>query len=146
MPEQKEREGIKAPGIWLNLSKTIRVWRPLTVYYSRLITHNTDLRDSSLHGVAIVCLLLASGVRGGQRYTHSPVAATKRLLLVGGAYDHLPKETHEYMSGKDIIAKRLADVEELRSRITNSEKAWIEEPGMITTANGIVLFREQGAC
>jgi len=73
------------------------------------------------------------------------------------------------MAGMHIIAKLLQNVEGLDTRITNSgeawprsegpgkellseeawpanfDEAWPEGPGMIASADGIVLFREQGA-
>ena len=77
--------------------------------------------------------------------TENEPAPVKHLLLIGGPFDHHPKGTHEYMTGMRIIAKCLESVDGLQTRITNSEKDWSEGPGMIASADGIVLFREQGA-
>ena len=82
---------------------------------------------------------------GKANASQSRVETKKRLLLIGGPYDHHPKGTHEYMAGMRIVAKCLENVDGLHTRITNSEDSWIEGPGMIAGADGIVLFREQGA-
>ena len=75
----------------------------------------------------------------------SAATKTKRLLLIGGPYDYHLKGIHEFMVGMRIISKCLKPVDGLQTRITNSEDAWIEGPGMIAAVDGIVLFREQGA-
>jgi type 1 glutamine amidotransferase len=69
----------------------------------------------------------------------------KQLLLIGGPFDGHPKGTHEYMAGLPILARCLEAVPGLKMRITNSEEPWRDGPPMIDSADGVVLFREQGA-
>ena len=100
------------------------------------------MRRSFLFALAIASLVAAPVAVAGQT---PPSSAPKRLLLIGGPYDHHPKGTHEYMSGMRIVSKCLADVDGLQIIVTNSERAWSDGPAMIADADGIVLFREQGA-
>ncbi|MSO21651.1 MAG: hypothetical protein EXQ58_00030 [Acidobacteria bacterium] len=76
---------------------------------------------------------------------NSRIPRSKKLLLIGGPFDGHPKGTHEYMAGLRVISQCLETVEGLQVKITNSEKSWSEGPGMIDSADGILLFREQGA-
>lgn len=69
----------------------------------------------------------------------------KRLLLIGGPFDGHPKGSHEYMAGLSILARCLEGVPALETRVTNSEEPWRDGPAMIDSADGVVLFREQGA-
>jgi photosystem II stability/assembly factor-like uncharacterized protein len=73
------------------------------------------------------------------------VEATKKLLLIGGPFDHHPPGSHEYMAGLRVLEKCLQGVEGLQIRSTNSEDAWSEGPNMIDSADGVLLFREEGA-
>jgi len=114
-------------------------------------------RSSQLSiGLVIACLISVSITLAEETTSHTADTSTaqgtrntptkvKRLLLIGGPYDYHPKGSHEYMAGMRIIAKLLENVDGLNTRITNSGKAWPEGPGMIAAADGIVLFREQGA-
>ncbi|MBM4005444.1 MAG: DUF1080 domain-containing protein [Planctomycetes bacterium] len=74
-----------------------------------------------------------------------PNKPSRKLLLIGGPFDHHPVGSHEYMAGLRIISKCLEGVEGLDIRIANSEDAWNEGPDMIDSSDGVLLFREQGA-
>ena len=108
-------------------------------------------------------IVLAIAVLLSLDRVHAEETKVKRLLLIGGPYDYHPKGSHEYMAGLRIIAKLLENVDGLDIRITNSGKAfrrresdhkvlgrsaddaWPEGPNMISSADGIVLFRSMGA-
>ncbi len=79
----------------------------------------------------------------GRAETGKP--ATK-LLLIGGPFDGHPPGSHEYMQGTRImetILQRMGD--SLSIRVTNSEGEWLEGPNLVDSADGVVLFRDQGA-
>ena len=93
---------------------------------------------------AVVCGLSVAVATASEEASHQEKSANsdKRLLLIGGPFDFHPKGTHEYMVGMNILWKLLEGVDGLQTRITNSEEAWPEGPGMIDSADAIVLFRE----
>jgi len=90
--------------------------------------------------VALVALAATATAQTVQR-DHS----VKRLLLIGGPFDGHPKGTHEFMAGMRIISKCLEGVNGLQTTTVNSKEPWKEGPELIDGADGIVLFRGEGA-
>jgi hypothetical protein len=71
-------------------------------------------------------------------------AEPKHLLLCGQGPDGHPPTTHEFMPGVRIIQHLLRDVPGLSVDISQADEPWLEGPGKIDHADGIVLFLTQG--
>ncbi len=69
----------------------------------------------------------------------------KKLLLLGQKPDGHPPGTHEYMPGQRLLAKLLADVNGIESRVVQADDPWSDGPKLLDKADGVVLFVSEGA-
>lgn len=86
--------------------------------------------------LAVVCWWPAVGLLA---------AEPKTLLLLGQSPDGHPPGTHEYMAGANIMAKLLADVPGLKTKVVRADSPWKEGPALLKEADGAVIFLSQGA-
>ena len=71
-------------------------------------------------------------------------AAPKRLLILGQKPDGHPPGTHEYMPGAQVVTALMKDRKAVKVTIAQADNPWPEGPALITKADGIVLFLNEG--
>ncbi len=75
----------------------------------------------------------------------SAAAEPKTLLLVSQSPDNHPPGTHEYAKGIELLAGLLGPTSGLKIRIANGDEPWHDGPGLLESADGVVLFLSEGA-
>ena len=100
--------------------------------------------QKTVGGPSRICGLSVAVATASEEASHQGKSANpdKRLLLIGGPFDFHPKGTYEYMVGMNILSKLFERIDGPQTRIANSVESWPEGPGMIDSADAIVLFRE----
>lgn len=91
----------------------------------------------SLLLLVLACLSLCSPL--------ARAAEPKRLLLLGQKPDGHPKTTHEYMAGQQVLAKLLAGVKGIETKIVQADDPWTDGPELLKQTDGVVLFVSEGA-
>jgi hypothetical protein len=71
-------------------------------------------------------------------------AAPKQLLLLGQKPDGHPPGTHEYMPGARVLEALLKNRRDVKVSIAQADNPWTEGPALITKADGIVMFLNEG--
>jgi len=71
-------------------------------------------------------------------------AAPKQLLVLGQKPDGHPPGTHEYMPGARIVKALMSGQKDVRVTISQADEPWIDGPKMISKADGIVMFLNEG--
>jgi type 1 glutamine amidotransferase len=94
---------------------------------------------------AIVFLAVSVFVFGGTTHAADDVAKPKTLLLIGGPADGHKPATHEYMLGVRIVAKLVANVPGLKTRVVSAGELWKEGPKALAEVDGAVVFLSEGA-
>ncbi len=69
----------------------------------------------------------------------------RRLLMVGQRPDNHPAGTHEYLPGVERLAKLLEPTGDLKVTVVSGDEPWTDGPGLISEADGIVIFLSEGA-
>ena len=70
--------------------------------------------------------------------------APKQLLILGQKPDGHPPGTHEYMPGARIVQALMAGHKDVQVTVAQADEPWVEGPGLIAKADGIVLFLNEG--
>jgi hypothetical protein len=86
--------------------------------------------------VTLITLIIAAPLTAGE---------PKHLLLLGQSPDNHPPGTHEYMSDVEELARLLAPVRNLETRVVKADEPWPEGPQLIRGADGVVVFLSEGA-
>lgn len=102
-----------------------------------------SLGRQRLRTILAVAGLLAVMVAG-------PVAAevgksSKQVLLIAGAPDGHPPQTHEYVAGLKIVHELLVDQPGLTLRTVVADDDWNDGPELLDATDAVVLFRSEGA-
>ena len=77
-------------------------------------------------------------------FSITTLAAPKQLLILGQKPDGHPPGTHEYMPGARIVKALMSGQKDVRVTISQADEPWIDGPKMISKADGIVLFLNEG--
>ena len=91
------------------------------------------------------CRLFACGVLSVFEAVGTTAAEPpKQVLLLGMKRDH-PPGRHQYMAGLRLLAKCLADVPGLKTKVVAADEPWPQGPELLKKADGVVLYLGQGA-
>ena len=92
-----------------------------------------------LPALGILLLLITSSV------VAQDTKAAKRVLLIAGAPDGHPPQTHEYVAGLKIVHELLVDQPEIALRTVVADDEWKDGPELLDGTDAVVLFRSEGA-
>lgn len=94
----------------------------------------------------IVLLVAGCGLLGIVPCSRAEDAVVpKRLLLIAGAPDGHPPQTHEYVAGMKIVHELFADHPGIVLRTVVADDEWKDGPELLDGTDAVVLFRSEGA-
>ncbi len=77
--------------------------------------------------------------------TADDAKTAKSVLLIAGAPDGHPPQTHEYVAGLKIVHDLLADQPGIALRTVVAHDDWKDGPELLDGTDAVVLFRSEGA-
>ncbi len=106
------------------------------------------MSSNPLRRIGWLAILLLAGVPFPGDTTDAvadDAKGVKRVLLISGAPDGHPPQTHEYVAGLKIVHELLVDQPGIELRTVVADDEWKDGPELLDGTDAVVLFRSEGA-